>query len=96
MDNPSARINRVHTSWRVRVPGHPPTFFADGKYGSRDAAFAAAQEWRDERWDGKNRSAKLTPAQREAIRTSSAHYKDIAEEYGISPYYVHQLRRGHI
>jgi hypothetical protein len=90
----NARISRVNNSWRVRVFGHPPEFFADSKYGGREAALRAARAWRDERWDGEDRSRKLTPRQRAAIRRSKAHYKEVAERYGISPTYVHQIRRG--
>lgn len=91
--NPNARITRVHRSWRVRVFGHPPQFFADSKYGGTDAALRAAREWRDAHWDGSNRSVKLTPEQRREIRESEEHYLDVAERYGIHPNYVHQLRR---
>jgi hypothetical protein len=92
--NPRARITRVHTSWRVRVPGHPATFFADGAYGGEQESLAAAAAWRDARWDGTDCRRKLTPRQRAAIRRSTRSYKEIAEKYAISPNYVHQLRRG--
>lgn len=92
--NSRARITRVHTSWRVRVPGHPPKFFADGKHGGKAVALAAAQAWRDARWDGVEPSRKLSTQQKAAIRRSTRNYKEIAEKYGISPNYVHQLRRG--
>lgn len=90
----NARISRVNNSWRVRVFGYRPEFFADSKYGGTEAALEAARTWRDERWDGTDRNVKLTPEQREAIRQSDEHYKDVAERYGISPTYVHQIRRG--
>lgn len=94
MKNPDARITRVHTSWRVRVPGFPSAFFADGKHGGRDAALTAARAWRDERWDGRDLRYKLTPRQRAEIRRSGKNYREIAEQYGIAPNYVHQIRRG--
>lgn len=93
MSNPNARISRVHHSWRVRVLGHAPQFFADRNYGGAEQALNAARAWRDERWDGEDRSKKLTEAQRAQISMSTAHYKIIAERYGIAPNYVHQLRR---
>jgi hypothetical protein len=94
MKNRHARITRVHTSWRVRVPGLPAAFFADGKHGGEQASLAAAIAWRDARWDGKFPGRKLSPRQRAAIRKSARNYREIAERYGISPNYVHQLRRG--
>lgn len=94
MKNPRARITRVHTSWRVRVPGHPATFFADGKHGGEQASLAAAVAWRDERWDGKFPGRKLSQRQRAAIKRSTRNYREIADRYGISPNYVHQIRRG--
>lgn len=87
-----ARISRVNNSWRVRVSGYRPKFFADSKYGGTEAALEAARAWRDERWDGVDQ--KLTARQRAAIRRSKEHYLKVAERYGISPTYVHQLRRG--
>ena len=90
----NARISRVHSSWRVRVFGHRPEFFADSKYGGTEAALEAARAWRDERWDGTDRGQKLTARQRAAIRRSKEHYQKVAERYGISPFYVHQIRRG--
>jgi hypothetical protein len=90
-----ARISRVHGSWRVRVYGHPTKFFADSKHGGKDAALQAAIQWRDARWDGKlHQRQKLTPRERAAIRRSKRYYKEVAEQYGISPTYVHQIRRG--
>lgn len=95
-----ARISRVHGSWRVRVPGHAPKFFADSEYGdgssptyARAAALAAARKWRDRHWNGKDRREKLTPTQRNAIRRSKEHYLIVAEKYNITPAYVYQLRR---
>lgn len=89
-----ARISRTHASWRVRVPGHAPEFFADSTYdGDTDAALSAAQAWRDARWDGSYPGQKLTPLQRKVIARSTDHYLDVAKRYGISPSYVHQLRR---
>jgi len=89
-----ARISRVGNSWRVRVFGYRPEFFADSKYGGKGSALEAARAWRDEHWDGVDRVQKLTPRQRAAIRRSKEHYKVVAERYGISPTYVHQIRRG--
>jgi hypothetical protein len=100
MPNPRARITRVYTSWRVRVPGHPAAFFADGKYGGTDAALAAAQAWRDEHWDGVNRryEGKLTPEQRAEIITSGEPAIALAARYGVCRQYVYNLwsknRRG--
>ncbi|MCK9513697.1 MAG: hypothetical protein M0R28_21070 [Pigmentiphaga sp.] len=94
MSNPNARISRVNNSWRVRVFGHAPQFFADSEYGGTEQAIVAARAWRDQHWDGVDRSRKLTPAQREEISKSTEHYKAIADRYGIAPNYVHQLRRG--
>lgn len=91
---PNARISRVNNSWRVRVFGHRPKFFADSKYGGTREALEAARAWRDEHWDGVDRAQKLTPRQRAAIRRSKQHYLEVAEKYGISPTYVHQIRRG--
>lgn len=94
MLQPNARISRVHGSWRVRVFGHAPKFFADRDYdGSEKKSLAAARKWRDAHWDGTDRSSKLTKSQRNAIRRSKTHYMIVAEKYGISPNYVHQLRR---
>lgn len=90
----NARISRVYNSWRVRVFGHRPQFFADRNYGGTEAALEAARAWRDEHWDGTDRSQKLTPRQRAAIRRSTEHYQKVADRYGISPTYVHQIRRG--
>jgi len=90
---PYARISRVHNSWRVRVYGLRPRYFADSKYGSTDAALQAAKKWRDEHWDGTNRSRKLTRREQLAIHRSTEHYRVIAKRYGISPNYVHKLRR---
>ena len=89
-----ARISRVHNSWRVRVPGLRPHFFADRKYGGTHRALGAAEEWRDAHWDGENRSRKLTKRERAAIRRSKEHYKIVAARYRISPNYVHKIRRG--
>lgn len=91
---PPARISRVNNSWRVRVHGHRPKFFADSNYGGEQAALDAALAWRDEHWDGSDLNQKLTPRQRAAIRRSKEHYIKVAERYGISPTYVHQIRRG--
>ena len=93
MSNPNARISRVHRSWRVRVFGHPPRYFADSHHGGTDGALEAARAWRDERWDGTDRFRKLSDAEREAIRRSDAHYKEVADQYGIHPNYVHEIRR---
>jgi len=93
MRTPNARISRVHNSWRVRVFGHPATYFADSAYGGTAEALEAARAWRDERWDGRDRFRKLSATQRAEIQRSSMHYKEIAERYGITPTYVHQLRR---
>lgn len=90
----NARISRVHGSWRVRVPGYPPAFFADSDWGGRQEALATARAWRDRRWDGKDGNRKLTNVQRAAIRRSTEHYITIADRYGISHNYVHQIRRG--
>ena len=89
----NARISRVHRSWRVRVFGHRPRFFADVDHGGRSAALRAARAWRDKVWDGRHRGVKLTRAERSAIRKSTEHYKIVAQRYGISPNYVHKLRR---
>lgn len=92
--NPSARITRVHTSWRVRVPGHPPRFFADGAHGGKEASFAAARAWRDERWDGKNAYVrKLSEEQITEIRGSTKPIAKLAEEYGVTRQHIHRLRR---
>lgn len=100
MAKPNARISRVHGSWRVRVYGYAPQFFADSTYGdgshpaySKQASLHAARAWRDAHWDGTDRSKKLTPRERTAIRNSKEHYTIVAEKYGISPNYVHQIRR---
>jgi hypothetical protein len=89
-----ARISRVHSSWRVRVPGLRPHFFADRKHGGTDAALSAAKGWRDTHWDGEDRSRKLTKMERLTIRHSKEHYKIVAERFRISPNYVHKIRRG--
>lgn len=92
--NPSARITRVHTSWRVRVPGHPPRFFADGSYGGKEASFAAARAWRDERWDGQHRYArKLSAEQCAAIRRSRKPAAELAEQYGVTRQHIYRIRR---
>lgn len=94
MPQPNARISRVHGSWRVRVFGYAPKFFADSDYdGDESKSLKAARVWRDEHWDGADRSSKLTRRQRNAIRRSKAHYLVVAAKYKISPNYVHQLRR---
>lgn len=93
MKNPNTRISRVNKSWRVRVFGHAPKFFADRHYDGKEKALAAARAWRDANWDGIDRTKKLTDAERRAIRESTEHYKDVAARYGIAPNYVHQLRR---
>lgn len=87
------RISRVHRSWRVRVPGHRPRFFADRTWGGKAAALRAARAWRDRVWNGRMGGQKLTPAQRRAIGRSKGDYREVAERYDISPGYVHQLRR---
>lgn len=89
----NARISRVHGSWRVRVPSYPARFFADSAFGGGRGALAAARTWRDERWDGVDLNRKLTEKQKKEIRRSSEHYITIAERYGISSNYVHQIRR---
>jgi hypothetical protein len=89
----NARISRSHGSWRVRIPGYAPKFFADETYGGTVKALRMARAWRDARWDGSDRGRKLTPAERVAIARSDEHYVDIAARYGISPNYVHVLRR---
>lgn len=94
MSKADARISRVNNSWRVRVHGHPPRFFADSDYGGKAAAKAAARAWRDSVWDGSTPGVKLTAAERRAIRNSKGHYKDVAEQYGVAPSYIHELRRG--
>lgn len=93
MPESNARISRVHGSWRVRVPGYAPKFFADCDWGGKHYSLLAARDWRDIHWNGVDRSQKLTPRQRAAIRRSKEHYEIIAKRYGISPNYVHQLRR---
>lgn len=93
MGSPNARISRVHGSWRVRVFGHTPKFFADSDYGGKTAALAAARAWRDARWDGKDRNQKLSLRQKKAAARSKDHYEDVAQRYGITPNYVHKLRR---
>ena len=90
----NARISRVHSSWRVRVFGLRPRFFADRNHGGRVGALRAARAWRDAHWDGRHRGRKLTRAERHAIRKSTAHYKLVAKQYGITPNYVHKIRRG--
>jgi hypothetical protein len=90
----NARISRVHGSWRVRVLGYTPKFFADSEFGGKQKALEAARAWRDKKWDGKDHNRKLTAKDRDNIRRSKAHYADIAEQYGISANYVHQIRRG--
>lgn len=100
MPNPRARISRSNTSWMVRVPGHRTAFFADGKHGGTDAALAAAQAWRDEHWDGKNRryEGKLTLQQRAEILASDEPATLLAARYGVCRQYVYNLwsknRRG--
>jgi hypothetical protein len=96
MPNPRARISRVHTSWRVRVPGHRHAFFADGKHGGTEAALAAAQKWRDEHWDGVDRSnrrftGKLSTEQYREIVASDEPAAVLADRYGISRQYVYNL-----
>lgn len=88
-----ARISRVGKSWRVRLYGHPPRYFAWSKYGGEGKALAAAILWRDKHWDGKTRGRKLTLAQTREIQESDEHYKVLAERFGISPNHVHTLRR---
>jgi len=87
-------ITRTGNSWRVRVPGFPAQSFADSKYGGQALSLSAARRWRDERWDGRDRRSKLTPRDRAVIRRSKTHYVEVAERYGITPNYVHELRRG--
>lgn len=96
MTKPDAlpRISRVGNSFRVRVSGET-AFFAPRTYGGVEEARAAAIQWRDARWDGRHRSRKITPQQAEEIRASSEDYKTVASRYGISPAYVHYLRRQH-
>jgi len=93
MSRSYARISRVHRSWRVRVYGQRPRYFSDQEYGGRASALFVARMWRDAHWDGRDRGAKLTAAERKEIRQSTEHYKLIARRYGISPNYVHKLRR---
>lgn len=76
------------------MPGYSAKFFADSVHGGERASLRAAQEWRDKHWDGTDRNTKLSPSDRAVIRHSKKHYAEIAEEYGISPNYVHQIRRG--
>lgn len=83
----------MHGSWRVRVFGHPPKFFADSTHGGEQAALQAARAWRDKHWNGQDLNRKLSRRDRYDIRRSTAHYAEIAEKYGISPNYVHQIRR---
>ena len=87
------RISRVGNSFRVRIAGHPVTYFSPRTYGGEEQALEAARAWRDERWDGKPKGQKLTARQVRAIQQSTAPYKFIAKRYGISPNYVHTLRR---
>lgn len=89
----NARISRVHGSWRVRVLGYKPQFFADSNHGGEQKALAAARAWRDSVWDGLDMNKKLTRKQRNEIRRSRDHYAVVAERYGISANYVHQIRR---
>jgi hypothetical protein len=89
----NARISRVYKSWRVRVFGQRPQFFADSRYGGTEAALSAARAWRDKHWNGQDLRRKLTDHEREAIRKSKERYADVAERYGISPNYVHKLRK---
>jgi hypothetical protein len=93
MKSPYPRISRVHNSWKVRVYGLPPRYFSPTEYGSSQDALRAAEAWRDEHWDGSDRRRKLTAEQEREIRTSGEHYKVLAERYGISPTYVHEIRR---
>lgn len=76
------------------MPGYPAQFFADSSYGGEQKALSAARKWRDAHWDGKYLNRKLSAKDRSAIRRSKAHYIKIAEKYGISANYVHQIRRG--
>lgn len=92
MPQPNARISRVHGSWRVRVSGYTPKFFADSAYGGEQKALAAARKWRDTYWDGVDGNRKLTPAERRAISRSTEHYLEVAARYGITPNYVHRIR----
>lgn len=96
--DPLARITKSGNSWRVRLAGYGSANFSPSKYGGEDEALRAAQAWRDARWDGRDRPGcavrKVTPEQAAEIRRSGEHYKDVAERYGISPNYVHQIRRG--
>lgn len=92
--DPNARISRVHGSWRVRVFGHSPKFFADSAHGGTEGALQAARAWRDERWDGSTPGVKLSAEQKEEIRNSTDDYREVAARYGISAGYVHQIRRG--
>lgn len=87
------RISRVHGSWRVRVPGHPPKFFADSTYGGASESLLHARLWRDLNWDGKARNRKLSRRDRYDIARSTAHYAEVAKKYGISANYVHLIRR---
>jgi len=90
--NLRARISRIHTSWVVRVPGHRPMFFADGKHGGTDASLAAATAWRDEHWDGVSRVGRLTLAERAAVSASDEPASVVAERYGITRQHVWNLR----
>lgn len=90
----NARISRVGGSWRVRLFGYDPEYFADSKYGGQQAALAAARKWRDARWDGTTRYVKLSKKKKAEIRRSKEHYVTVAEREGITPNYVHAIRRG--
>jgi hypothetical protein len=92
MEN-DARIGRVGNSYRVRVSGEV-AFFSPREHGGEEKALQAARAWRDARWDGSDRRYKLTPKQRAEIATGTMDYRKVAAKYGISPNYVHQLRRG--
>lgn len=88
-----ARISRVGNSFRVRVSGKP-VYFSPREYGGEEQARAAALKYRDAHWDGSNRSQKLSDSQRAAVAMSTEDYRIVAARYGISPNYVHHLRRG--
>lgn len=76
------------------MPGYPPTFFADGKYGGTRTALTAAMHWRDTHWDGVSRryEGKLTPEQRAELLASDESARMLAARYGVCRQYVYNLR----
>lgn len=94
---PGTRIDRIHNSWRVRVPGHPQKYFSWRAHGGRDAALDAAYKWRDARWDGKSQHDRMRERNAEIVarRAAGETFRQIAADYGITAQRVCGICQAH-